>query len=222
MALDVDKRSIQFLKKKLPTLNIIHQDVLETDWVGLAVEKGGPLSLIGNLPFNISSQILFDIIDHRRAVSHAVFTTQYEVTYHSSASHSLDLSSLPPSVRLLVESFPLPGQRSMASSQSLSNSTVVQNTSSPFLPLLSILPPRSLHSLPISLTTSPLQVESGLVYFNFRKAHPRIESVRAHQLRKYDSFTLSPLPHHWDRILVTSFGKRRKTLRSSLKGKASS
>jgi 16S rRNA A1518/A1519 N6-dimethyltransferase RsmA/KsgA/DIM1 with predicted DNA glycosylase/AP lyase activity len=67
---------------------------LETDWVGLAVEKGGPLSLIGNLPFNISSQILFDIIDNRRAVSHALFTTQYEVCLCLSHSPSLILCPL--------------------------------------------------------------------------------------------------------------------------------
>lgn len=58
---------------------MLNQDVLETDWVGLAIEKGGPLSLIGNLPFNISSQILFHVVDNRKAISQALFTTQLEV-----------------------------------------------------------------------------------------------------------------------------------------------
>jgi 16S rRNA A1518/A1519 N6-dimethyltransferase RsmA/KsgA/DIM1 with predicted DNA glycosylase/AP lyase activity len=57
----------------------MNMDVLETNWTQLAAEKGGPLSLIGNLPFNISSQILFTIVDNRQAIEKCIFTTQLEV-----------------------------------------------------------------------------------------------------------------------------------------------
>lgn len=157
----------------MPGLQLVQQDVLETDWVGLAVEKGGPLSLIGNLPFNISSQILFDIIDNRRAVSHAVFTTQYEVNSTPYTSHTVP--------RLLNELSLRLGQKNMVSSLLLSNYFVVLNINLQFPPLHFTLSQR----FPLTPVSCYLdQVQSGLVYFNFKKPHPRIESVRTHQLRK--------------------------------------
>lgn len=77
--IEIDQRAVEFLQKKLPAVNILHQDVLKVDWPSFAAEKGGPLSLIGNLPYNITSQILFSLIDSYKAVNKAVVTAQYEV-----------------------------------------------------------------------------------------------------------------------------------------------
>jgi 16S rRNA (adenine1518-N6/adenine1519-N6)-dimethyltransferase len=76
---EVDKRAIMFLKEKIPDVNIIHQDVLKIDWPQTAADKSGPMSVIGNLPYNITSQILFSLIDSHKAVKTAVVTAQYEV-----------------------------------------------------------------------------------------------------------------------------------------------
>ena len=54
-------------------------DVLKCDWPLMAKERGGKLSIIGNLPFYITSQILFSLADSWRAVDKAVVTMQYEV-----------------------------------------------------------------------------------------------------------------------------------------------
>lgn len=58
---------------------MIQMDVLQADWAELAAARQGKLNLIGNLPFNISSQIMFSLIDHRHAIERAVFTNQLEV-----------------------------------------------------------------------------------------------------------------------------------------------
>lgn len=60
-------------------LLFVQQDVLKVDWPQMAADKGGPLSVIGNLPYNITSQILFSLIDNYKAVNKAVVTSQYEV-----------------------------------------------------------------------------------------------------------------------------------------------
>ena len=54
-------------------------DVLNTDWPGLAAEKGGCLNVIGNLPYYIVSQVLFSLADSHRSVDTAVLTMQLEV-----------------------------------------------------------------------------------------------------------------------------------------------
>lgn len=58
---------------------VLGQDVLKVDWPQRAAVSGGPLSVIGNLPYNITSQILFSFIDSYKAVNKAVVTAQYEV-----------------------------------------------------------------------------------------------------------------------------------------------
>lgn len=52
-------------------------DVLRLDWAEL-LEKP-PYKLIANLPYNISSQILFKVLDHRQAFSRLVLMFQKEV-----------------------------------------------------------------------------------------------------------------------------------------------
>jgi 16S rRNA (adenine1518-N6/adenine1519-N6)-dimethyltransferase len=78
-AIEVDKRAVEFLNQKLPGLNVIHQDVLLVNWAKLAAEKGGKLNVIGNLPYNIVSQVLFTMADSPSSINKAVFTMQLEV-----------------------------------------------------------------------------------------------------------------------------------------------
>ena len=78
-AVEIDQRAVAFLDEKLPSLNVINMDVLDCDWTTMARERGGRLSVIGNLPFYITSQILFSLADHWKAVDTAVVTMQYEV-----------------------------------------------------------------------------------------------------------------------------------------------
>ncbi|MGY0560106.1 MULTISPECIES: 16S rRNA (adenine(1518)-N(6)/adenine(1519)-N(6))-dimethyltransferase RsmA [unclassified Luteimonas] len=59
-------------------LEVIHRDVLEVDFTALAAD-GPPLRLVGNLPYNISSPILFHALKHAGAITDMHFMLQKEV-----------------------------------------------------------------------------------------------------------------------------------------------
>lgn len=79
--IEIDPRSVELLGEKHPNLRVHHLDVLQADYPKLADEEGGPLSIIGNLPYYITSQILFALADasHTNAVRSATVTMQWEV-----------------------------------------------------------------------------------------------------------------------------------------------
>jgi len=60
------------------TLEVIHRDVLTVDFTALA-HNGGPIRLVGNLPYNLSSPILFHALDHASAIRDMHFMLQKEV-----------------------------------------------------------------------------------------------------------------------------------------------
>jgi len=78
-ALEVDQRMVQYFRSEHPHLDVRHADVLTADWAALVAEKGGPLHVIGNLPYYITSQILFSLIEGREAIREAVIMMQLEV-----------------------------------------------------------------------------------------------------------------------------------------------
>ncbi|HEY5804555.1 MAG TPA: 16S rRNA (adenine(1518)-N(6)/adenine(1519)-N(6))-dimethyltransferase RsmA [Lysobacter sp.] len=59
------------------TLEVIHRDVLTVDFSAIAGE--GQIRLVGNLPYNLSSPILFHALDHAAAIRDMVFMLQKEV-----------------------------------------------------------------------------------------------------------------------------------------------
>lgn len=73
-----DQDLIPFLKKKYPRLKskIIQADFLDFD---LSEYSATPFYLIGNFPYNISSQIFFKIIDYKYLVKEVVCMIQKEV-----------------------------------------------------------------------------------------------------------------------------------------------
>jgi 16S rRNA (adenine1518-N6/adenine1519-N6)-dimethyltransferase len=62
----------------LGELTVIHKDVLKVDFGKLAA-GGAPIRLVGNLPYNISSPILFHALEHAEAVRDMHFMLQKEV-----------------------------------------------------------------------------------------------------------------------------------------------
>lgn len=73
--IEVDTESVDYLKNKYPDLLILHQDFLKIDFSAFP----SPLAIIGNFPYNISSQIFFKVLDHREAVPEVVGMVQKEV-----------------------------------------------------------------------------------------------------------------------------------------------
>jgi 16S rRNA (adenine1518-N6/adenine1519-N6)-dimethyltransferase len=83
-AVEVDGRAVEALRQRFPAdawprLELRHEDVLRCDIPELMARTGKPLRIIGNLPYNITSQILFRLFDAAHAVEDAVFMMQKEV-----------------------------------------------------------------------------------------------------------------------------------------------
>ena len=76
--IEIDEESIAFLKNRFPDFseNIIHGDFLKYKPDDLFPDK---FSVIGNFPYNISSQILFKILECRNKVEEVVGMFQKEV-----------------------------------------------------------------------------------------------------------------------------------------------
>jgi 16S rRNA (adenine1518-N6/adenine1519-N6)-dimethyltransferase len=74
---ELDKDSISYLNKIFPKIkkSIIHSDFLKID----LTKFNSPIGLIGNFPYNISSQILFKMIENRDRIDELVGMFQLEV-----------------------------------------------------------------------------------------------------------------------------------------------
>ena len=79
MALDVDTESIEYLRKQYPqhSHKILEQDFLEADLKTLSGNK--KFTVIGNFPYNISSQIMFQVLAYRDLADVVVGMFQKEV-----------------------------------------------------------------------------------------------------------------------------------------------
>ena len=67
-------------------LTVIESDVLRVDFAALAASMGQKLRVIGNLPYNISTPILFHLLDCAEHVQDQHFMLQKEVVQRMAAS----------------------------------------------------------------------------------------------------------------------------------------
>jgi len=77
--IDIDSESIAYLKKHFPSLN---NNIIEGDFLNIDLEKilgKEPFAIIGNFPYNISTQILFKVIDYKDQIPEVVGMFQKEV-----------------------------------------------------------------------------------------------------------------------------------------------
>jgi 16S rRNA (adenine1518-N6/adenine1519-N6)-dimethyltransferase len=82
---EIDRESIAYLKAHLPALTT---PILEGDFLKLDVQQlGEKLSIIGNFPYNISSQIFFKVLQHKDTVQQVVCMLQKEVADRIAARH---------------------------------------------------------------------------------------------------------------------------------------
>src|SRR5690606_9007806 len=75
VVIEIDERAVAELRGEHPMLDIRHSDVLDVDWRGF--ER--PLYVVGNLPYNITTPILFSLLDEAPSVIEAVLMMQLEV-----------------------------------------------------------------------------------------------------------------------------------------------
>ena len=77
-AVEIDKRIIEELRSKFPKINFVNDDILKLDLDAFAAGQN-KLRVIGNIPYNITSPILFKLIEKREVVQDAVLMVQLEV-----------------------------------------------------------------------------------------------------------------------------------------------
>ncbi|HEX7017242.1 MAG TPA: 16S rRNA (adenine(1518)-N(6)/adenine(1519)-N(6))-dimethyltransferase RsmA [Cyclobacteriaceae bacterium] len=84
--IEVDRESVSFLREHFPALGqrLIEGDFLKAD---LDAIIPGPFSIIGNFPYNISSQIFFRVLEYRDRVGEVVGMIQREVAERLAAPH---------------------------------------------------------------------------------------------------------------------------------------
>ena len=75
-AVELDSESVEFLHKVFPDLNVIEGDFLK---MNLQEIFPGEFTLIGNYPYNISSQIFFKVLDYKEKIPVVAGMLQKEV-----------------------------------------------------------------------------------------------------------------------------------------------
>jgi 16S rRNA (adenine1518-N6/adenine1519-N6)-dimethyltransferase len=75
---------LQHAAREFGELTILPGDVLDVDFTALA--GGGKIRLVGNLPYNLSSPILFHALDHAAAIRDMHFMLQKEVVDRMAAA----------------------------------------------------------------------------------------------------------------------------------------
>lgn len=82
IAIELDRKLVPQLQQQFrdrPSVEILEQDVLETDFAALRGSDEQKLLVVGNLPYYITSDILLRLFRFHSAVERAVLMTQREV-----------------------------------------------------------------------------------------------------------------------------------------------
>lgn len=87
-AVEIDKRVVESLALSYPSVHVINHDFIKLDLNNYESEK--PLRIIGNIPYNITSPILFKLIENRSLVKDAMMMVQYEVAKRITAEECSD------------------------------------------------------------------------------------------------------------------------------------
>jgi len=88
IGLEIDAGIVKWHKENntLPdNVELIHQDLLKSDFSKLAEMSGGPLKIIANLPYSISNPVIFKLIENKEIIASATLMLQKEVADRLSA-----------------------------------------------------------------------------------------------------------------------------------------
>lgn len=85
IAVEIDKRNVEILDLKFPKLNLISGDFLELDLNTIFRKYGKKLRIVGNIPYNITSPIIFKMIENKEIIHDSVLMVQHEVAQRITA-----------------------------------------------------------------------------------------------------------------------------------------
>lgn len=97
IAFEVDERAVALLKEEFhgEKFEVRSEDILKSDIAALRNEFGTKLKVIGNIPYYITSPILFKLIDDRVYITDATLLIQLEVAERLTASPSTKAYGIP-------------------------------------------------------------------------------------------------------------------------------
>lgn len=84
--IEIDRESVAYLKEHYP---LLRERIIEGDFLQLDLSKvfEGHFAVIGNFPYNISSQIFFRVLERRHQVDQVVCMLQKEVADRIASKH---------------------------------------------------------------------------------------------------------------------------------------
>ena len=84
--IETDREAVDYLSSQFPGISekIIHEDFLKTDLKSIMKDN---YQIVGNLPYNISSQIFFRMLEDRKRMQSAVVMIQKEVAERIRSVH---------------------------------------------------------------------------------------------------------------------------------------
>ena len=89
IAVEIDKKLVEILKEKVadcPNVEIIRKDIMEVDFNDLGERGGQPLKVVANLPYQISTPLLFRFIESRSVFASLTLMLQKEVAERMTAT----------------------------------------------------------------------------------------------------------------------------------------
>lgn len=85
IAVEIDTRVIEDLQSKFPELKVIQEDFLKVDLNSVIDLSRKKLRIIGNIPYNLTSSIIFKIINNTDLIEDAILMVQEEVAKRMTA-----------------------------------------------------------------------------------------------------------------------------------------
>jgi len=94
-AIEIDRDLVALLRSESdlnawPRFTVHEVDALEYDFTRLAHERGGKLRIVGNLPYNISTPLLFHLLEHAAVIEDLHIMLQKEVIARMAAQPNED------------------------------------------------------------------------------------------------------------------------------------
>ena len=88
-AIEIDQNAAQHLRETIKDIDLIEGDFLEVEFEKLMCNQGQKLRVVGNIPYNLTSPILFKLFEHNNLVKDAVLMVQYEVAKRITAKKNI-------------------------------------------------------------------------------------------------------------------------------------
>jgi len=82
LAIEIDQSLVEELESEFTgssSVRVRHQDILKTDFSRIASKTAKPVRVLGNIPYNITSPLLFLLLDSRKFIADAFLMVQKEI-----------------------------------------------------------------------------------------------------------------------------------------------